>query len=106
MPSHEQNWRLHQEQATRARSSLYHTRHLQSRAADNAGRGGGKTGLDSGHGYSSDNEAVSSGGGMRLATLWQQLPPPERMSVAVNLAEGTGLEPATGFPAPHFQCGR
>ena len=21
-------------------------------------------------------------------------------------AEGTGLEPATGFPAPHFQCGR
>ena len=23
-----------------------------------------------------------------------------------NEAEGTGLEPATGFPAPHFQCGR
>ena len=23
-----------------------------------------------------------------------------------TLAEGTGLEPATGFPAPHFQCGR
>lgn len=22
------------------------------------------------------------------------------------VAEGTGLEPATGFPAPHFQCGR
>lgn len=21
-------------------------------------------------------------------------------------AEGTGFEPATGFPAPHFQCGR
>jgi hypothetical protein len=21
-------------------------------------------------------------------------------------AEGTGVEPATGFPAPHFQCGR
>ena len=21
-------------------------------------------------------------------------------------AEGTGLEPATGFPAPHFQCRR
>ena len=21
-------------------------------------------------------------------------------------AEGTGLEPATGYPAPHFQCGR
>ena len=21
-------------------------------------------------------------------------------------AEGTGLEPATGCPAPHFQCGR
>jgi hypothetical protein len=23
-----------------------------------------------------------------------------------NEAEGTGLEPATGCPAPHFQCGR
>jgi len=24
----------------------------------------------------------------------------------VTSAEGTGFEPATGFPAPHFQCGR
>ena len=27
-------------------------------------------------------------------------------AVQNDLAEGTGLEPATGYPAPHFQCGR
>jgi len=25
---------------------------------------------------------------------------------SIDKAEGTGVEPATGFPAPHFQCGR
>jgi site-specific recombinase XerD len=29
-----------------------------------------------------------------------------RLLAISDKAEGTGLEPATGFPAPHFQCGR
>lgn len=26
--------------------------------------------------------------------------------LSLRRAEGMGLEPTTGFPAPHFQCGR
>ena len=44
--------------------------------------------------------------GRRVELFASGARPRRDVALSDSQAEGTGLEPATGFPAPHFQCGR
>ena len=84
----------------RARANQCHDGYLFARAANHATGSRGQARFD----YDIGNKITRGRGDcLTLATNWQHFRLWTQSAIVVSLAEGTGFEPATGFPASDFE---